>query len=268
MEPKISVVMPALNEEQNVARAIRNALHAFEKIGVSGEVIVVNDGSRDRTAEIVAELQTQSPFVKVVTHGTPLGIGKSFWDGVQTARGEIVTMLPGDAENDAFEILRYLPLMDHVDIVVPFVFNQGQRSSVRRIVSSAYRVIINCFFGTSLNYMNGTVLYRRSILKTIQLSSAGFFYQTELLIRCLSAGYLFAEVPYGLMQREKGHSTALSVKSLRRLIVDFVKLKFSLWAGESPSLHPQSLSAIRRVEFTDSLSLSAPTAPCETAVEY
>lgn len=249
MSPRISVIMPALNEAQNIQRAVRNALTAFEKVGCNGEVIVVNDGSTDETPSLVEALTKHHANVRMLSHARPMGIGRSFWDGVQTATGEIVTMLPGDAENDGYEILRYLPLTDHVDLVVPFVFNKGQRSFARQIISSLYRNGINLLFGTSLNYMNGTVLYRRHILKTVHLKSPGFFYQTELLIRCIRAGYLYAEVPYGLMQREKGKSKALTFSSLRRLIIDFIRLKFDLTKEAAEPLSPLSLSAKRCAEF-------------------
>lgn len=249
MPRTISVVMPALNEEQNICRAVCNALSAFQRVGCEGEVIIVNDGSTDGTASLVQKLMKDHSNVRMIEHSEPMGIGKSFWDGVQNAEREIVTMLPGDAENDGYEILRYLPLTDHVDIVVPFVFNSGQRSMARQMISGLYRNVINLFFGTSLNYMNGTVLYRRHIFKEIQLKSPGFFYQTELLIKCIRAGYLYSEVPYGLMQREKGKSKAVSLKSLGRLVIDFISLKLNMVSEKRAPLSPLSVSYGRRHEF-------------------
>jgi glycosyltransferase involved in cell wall biosynthesis len=220
---EISVVMPALNEEHNIALAVENTVAAFQRLNTKGEIIVINDGSTDRTAEIVEGLSRKYPFLKLIRHASPKGIGRSFWDGVEASSGENVTMLPGDAENDAHEILRYLPLMAQVDIVIPFVFNQGQRPFLRRLISKIYRGVINLTFGTSLNYMNGTVLYRRCVLESVELQSDGFFYQTELLVKCLRAGFLYAEVPYGLKRRAKGKSKALSLKSFRRLSADYLR---------------------------------------------
>lgn len=83
-------------------------------------------------------------------------------------------MLPGDAENDAYEILRYLPLMEHVDIVIPFIYNKNVRSRKRRIISKFYKGIINLSFGRMLNYMNGSVMYRKCVLQNITLKAVVF----------------------------------------------------------------------------------------------
>ena len=86
----------------------------------------------------------------------------------------MVTMLPGDNENDPWETLRYLKLLEHVDIVIPFVFNKEVRSLFRNALSFIYRFIINTTFVVNFNYTNGTVLYRKSILKELNYRSVGF----------------------------------------------------------------------------------------------
>jgi len=207
--------MPALNEEANLESAVQNVLDAFQTLKINGEIIIVNDGSADRTGEIAQSLAGAAASLKVIRHETPLGIGASFWDGILASEGEIVVMLPGDGENDAAEILKYLLLMEHVDIVIPFVFNVMVRSWMRRALSGLYRSIINSSFGMTLRYMNGTVMYRRSILEGMELSAKGFFYQTELLIKCIRNGYLYAEVPYALLRRATGRSKAMSFRSLK-----------------------------------------------------
>jgi glycosyltransferase involved in cell wall biosynthesis len=216
--------MPSLNEERNLLTAVGNVLSSYEKLGIRGEVLIVNDGSTDGTGKLAEELKAKHACIGVIHHGTPQGIGGSFWDGVRAAQGDVVVMIPGDGENDAAEILRYLPLMDQVDLVVPYVFNRQVRSRVRRIISNLYRGIINMTFGMTLNYMNGTVMYRRCILDAVDLRAKGFFYQTELLIKCIRAGYLYAEVPYALLQRAAGRSKATTFKSLRNLVKAYISL--------------------------------------------
>lgn len=226
----ITAVMPSLNEEGNLDYAVSNVLESFEKLGIAGQIIVVNDGSSDRTGEIADEFKARFENVEVIHHPSPRGIGASFWDGVQSARGDVVTMIPGDGENDAAEILRYLPLMEQVDIVVPFVFNREVRSFRRRLLSILYREIIKASFGLSLNYMNGTVMYRRCIFEGIELKCNGFFYQTELLIKTIKRGYLYAEVPYALNLRGGGESKATTFSSLKKVarayLETFVEIQF------------------------------------------
>lgn len=229
MKYKISVIMPALNEEDNISKALENVVKSFVQLDVLGEIILINDGSTDRTKMIVEELIDKYPFIQLICHDKPKGIGASYWEGVWKSKGEIVTMLPGDAENDAYEILRYLPLMDHVDIVIPFIYNKNVRSWKRRMISKFYKGIINLSFGMLLNYMNGTVMYRKCVQQNITLRSSGFFYQTELLIKCIKSGYLYAEVPCALSPRLCGESKALTFKSLFEVIRGYFSTVVSIY---------------------------------------
>lgn len=224
IKPLISIVMPALNEENNISFAVQNTLKAFEDFNIDGEVIVVNDGSTDRTAEIVAQLIKTDSRVRIIHHKTPQGIGFSFWDGVDNTACEFVSMFPGDNENDPWEILQYLKLLDHVDMVIPFAFNRQARSIWRNILSFTYRFIINTTFLVNFNYTNGTVLYRTSVLKELDYRSSSFFFQTDILIRAVKRGYLFAEVPYRLGFRKTGTSKAVSFPSFLRVAKGYLRL--------------------------------------------
>ncbi|MDD4601673.1 MAG: glycosyltransferase family 2 protein, partial [Negativicutes bacterium] len=152
MKYKVSVIMPALNEEGNITRAVENALDAFRRLECAGDVIIVNDGSTDRTAQIVEKMSERNPEIRMISHEKTKGIGASFWDGVSVAGGELVVLLPGDGETDAFEILRYLPLLEHVDMVIPFFYNKEVRNWKRRMISKIYKGIINLSFGLLINY--------------------------------------------------------------------------------------------------------------------
>lgn len=243
---RVSVIMPALNEEQNLAGAVKNVLVTFDVFHVSGELLIVNDGSCDRTGSIAEEFAATDPRIRVIHHGTPQGIGASFWEGVVTCSGEIVVMLPGDGENDAAEILRYLPLLDQVDIVVPFVFNREVRRMGRRLLSILYREIIKASFGLALNYMNGTVMYRKAVFSGIELKNSGFFYQTELLIKTIKRGYLYAEVPYALRKRIGGDSKATSLRSLVKVAGGYLgMLREVVTARQEAGVVPHSATARR-----------------------
>ncbi len=236
MNYEISVVMPALNEEANLARAVEQTLQAFKELKINGQIIVVNDGSRDQTATIAQQLSQKNSSVLVIHHERPHGIGASFWEGSERANGDVVTMLPGDGENEPMEILRYLPLMKHVDVVVPFVYNVEVRGQSRRWISRLYKAIINLSFGLLLNYMNGTVMYRRKVLMDLTLNSKGFFYQTELLIKAIRKGYLYAEVPYALGVRPTGRSKALSLPSFFKLSKDYLNTMKSVYIADKRSI--------------------------------
>jgi glycosyltransferase involved in cell wall biosynthesis len=234
----LSVVMPCLNEQDNVASAIQRTIAAFDRHDIEGEIVVINDGSTDDTAVVVRKLAERYSNVRLIEHARPMGIGFSFWDGVQNARNDFVTMFPGDDENDPDDALLYYYLTRDVDIIVPFIHNVEVRSIWRRVISSSYRFVINMSFGMNLNYTNGTVVYNRAILDSVMLKSSGFLYQAELLIKLIRAGYLYAETPHFLSRRGSGKTKALTLKSLLQVTRGYFRL---IW----------EIHVLRRTGFAD-----------------
>lgn len=227
----LSVIMPALNEEDNVCLAVSSTLNAFKKYGIEGEVIAINDGSTDKTREIVERLCGEHKNVLLINHVSPKGIGRSFWEGVKKSVLDVVVLFPADNEVDPEDALQYFSLMEKVDMLVPFFHNTEVRDRARRLISSLYRLIVNISFGTNLNYTNGTVFYRRCVLREVELTSSGFFYQVELLVKLIRKGYLFAEVPNYLGVRTGGKAKAISFKSLRKVIGGYLRLMWDLNVG-------------------------------------
>ncbi len=246
----LTVVMPALNEEENILSAINAVLESFKNFGINGEIVVINDGSNDRTEELVNDVIGKDNRVRMIRHGDPLGIGASFWEGVDIAGGDIVVMLPGDNENDPREILRYSKLLEHVDMVIPFLFNRESRSLFRNALSFIYRFIINSTFLVNFNYTNGTVLYRKSILQDLPHRNKSFFFQTDILVRAVKKGYLFAEVPYKLGSRRCGASKAVNFPSFMKVVRGYIRLVrdhyFTKNAKNEPRFSKDSLTGLRR----------------------
>ncbi len=246
----ISVIMPALNEEKNISLAVANTLKALDDFEINGEIIVINDGSTDKTEEIVLEITKKDDRVRLVKHASPQGIGASFWQGVDKAGGNAVVMLPGDNENDPWEIFRYYKLLDQVDIVIPFIYNREERNIFRNTLSLLYRFIINSTFLVNFNYTNGTVLYRKSLLKELNYRNQGFFFQTDILIRTVKKGYLFAEVPYKLGSRRCGASKAVNFPSFMKVVRGYIRLVrdhyFTKNAKNEPRFSKDSLTGLRR----------------------
>lgn len=248
---ELTIVMPAFNEEKQIGNAVKNALNALDDYAIKGELIIINDGSGDRTKELIEQKQETDSRIRLINHSKCQGIGSSFWTGVDEAAGDSIVMLPGDNENDPWEILRYNELLRHVDIVIPFVFNKQVRSIFRNALSSLYRLIINATFRGHFNYTNGTILYRRSVLKELEHRSSGFFFQTDILIRSIKRGYLFAEVPYRLDMRREGVSKAVSFPSLLQVAKGYLHLVRDIYfrhldRNVSKFFAPDSLTFKRR----------------------
>lgn len=252
---KLSVIMPALNEELNISDAISNTLEGFDFFKINGDIIVINDGSVDNTQKLIEQKVMEDPgHIHIIRHDKPKGIGVSFWEGVDYAEGDIVVMIPGDNENDPYETLRYHNLLEHVDIVIPFIFNPEARPLFRNALSFVYRFIINTTFLVNFHYTNGTVLYRKSLLKELNWRSQGFFFQTDILIRAAKNGYLFAEVPYRLRTRKTGISKAVSFPSLYQVIKAYIRLVGDYYFGKVKGFRKEfsgdSQTAIRRLNHS------------------
>ena len=252
---EFSIIVPALNEEQNIGSAIINSLDAVDHFGIRGEIIVINDGSTDKTEALITSYMERDPRVRLITHPQRMGIGASFWDGVDQAQGKFVVMLPGDNEVDLMEIFRYHALLNSVDIVIPFVFNKHVRSAFRNVLSDIYRFIINTTFLVNFNYTNGTVLYRKALLDELEFRSHSFFFQTDILVRTVKRNYLFAEVPYRLGIRAQGNSKAISFPSLFQVIRGYLRLVRDIYRPtpkNAPKNHASgSQTAIRYQECED-----------------
>ena len=246
----LSIIMPALNEEKNIILAVDLSFKAAEKYAIKAEIIVINDGSTDKTGILLEKYRSENKKrkLKIIKHEKPMGIGYSFMDGVRNASNEIVVMFPGDNENDAESALECFQMLNHVDILVPFIHNDEVRNRFRRLLSSLYRFIINMSFGINLNYTNGTVFYRRSIFEDIELQTTGFFYQAELLIKLIRRGYLFAEVPNFLSVRSSGKTKAVSLKSFINVAKSYLILLFNI--------HILRVSGQVDIEFLNKKSIS------------
>src|SRR3990167_9516766 len=132
--PSLTIVMPCLDEEENVASSIRRTLAALAGHGIDGEIVVVNDGSTDGTRDIVLQFVRDNQNIRMIEHPRPMGIGASFWDGIGHARKDFVTMLPSDDEGDTDDALLCYYLSRDVDIIVPFIHNACVRSLGRRLI--------------------------------------------------------------------------------------------------------------------------------------
>jgi len=225
----VSVLMPCLNEEGNIEATIKSVLGAFDLLAsdsLSGEVIVVDDGSQDDTLKIATAKSKEDSRISVKSHERNQGIGAAFWTGFDHSRGDAVCLVPGDGQIDPVEILRYHRLIEQVDFVVPFSINGQTRTRFRRILSWTYRKIVNMTFGTEFHYTNGAVLYKARMLKELARvrRDPGFFFQTDLLVRAVKAQYLYAEVPFRVDVRRTGRSTALSWRSFRVVCKGYLTL--------------------------------------------
>lgn len=227
---KISIIMPAKNEEKLISLAIDNVVLALDSLRLNGEIIVVNDGSEDGTHDIVIQKQKHYSNIKIINNDVSLGIGGAFLKGVEEACEDFVVLIPGDNENDAFSILEIFKDINGCnDLLIPYVVNIEERSVLRRILSKLYTSILNLTFNLNLRYYNGTAIYRKSVFENLEISSKGFFFSAEIILRSLKNKYTYREIPVKLNAKESRKSEALKINSIKKVIVDYFRIAYWFW---------------------------------------
>jgi dolichol-phosphate mannosyltransferase len=196
MKPTISFVIPALNEEANIANAAREAVAALGDRFRDYELLLFDDGSTDRTGAIMDELAvTDAAHVRVTHNPAPRNLGGVYKQGIALARMDYILMVPGDNENPGHALQAPFDAIGRADIVLPYPVNSDVRGFARHTVSRIYVGLLNRLFGLRVRYYNGTVIHRTANLKGLAIETSSFAYQAEILIKLLCAGKTFVEVP-------------------------------------------------------------------------
>jgi len=212
--PTISVIIPALNEAANIADAVREATAALGARFSDYEILLFNDGSSDRTGEIMDDLARADPHLRVFHHDRPRNLGGVYKHGIEEARFEYVIMVPGDNENPGSALQAPFDALGQADMVLPYSTNLHARPWIRRVGSVGYTALVNALFGGGVRYYNGTVIHRLENLRAITVRTSSFAYQTEILVKLLRRGASFVEVGIQIEPRQGARSHALRVKNL------------------------------------------------------
>ena len=173
---RISIVIPALNEERVVDQVVRDIHACVLGAGFAEfEIILIDDGSTDRTGEIMESLSRDLDRIRVLHNRPNIGLGASYWRGVRAARYEYLMMLCGDGGLPAASLPPILAKVGHADIVVPYMRNMKDvRTGGRLAVSGAYTALLNLLFSLNLKYYNGLPVHRRELLLQMEAAQHGF----------------------------------------------------------------------------------------------
>jgi glycosyltransferase involved in cell wall biosynthesis len=199
-------------------------LSVLEKLGLDYEVIIVDDGSKDVTAEIADGLARQNPRIKVVHHSTNLGYGAALQSGFRAASKRLVFYTDGDGQFDISELPSLIPLLRQYDIVSCFRLNR-QDNLIRKINGFCWTKLVCLLFGLRLKDIDCAFkLYKREIFDNIHLSSAGALIDTEILARAVKKGYTITQRPVHHFPRTAGKQTGASLKVIFRAFKELFRL--------------------------------------------
>ena len=225
----LTILVPALNEEGNLSLTIKRLQEALAITIEDYEIIIVNDGSTDSTAEIANEIAGEDERIKVVHHVKPKGLGFAYSEGIEKAAKSNFVYIPGD---NTWPFRSYVELfgnMGKAELITSHSSNSNVRPFTRRLISKWYTNTINFLYGHDLKYYNGLTIYPISFLKNNIPETSGFGFQAELLLKALHSDYSYLELPLPIDERTAGGSKAVTVRNIisvaKTLIRTFIQLK-------------------------------------------
>ncbi len=222
--PLLSVIVPALNEEKHLAVSIQEIFNAASAAALECEVIVVDDGSTDRTREVALRLAADNPRIRTIANPRNLGLGGAYRVGLAAARGNYVTWVPADASHPADGLVPTYTAIGSADIIVPCPTNPEVRSGTRRLISSLYTALVNLMTSRSLPYYNGLSVHRVALLRRIDLKTDGFGFQAEAITKLLAAGASYKLVDTYITERQLGHSKAFRLRNVLAVLRTLVHI--------------------------------------------
>lgn len=214
--PSISVIVPCLNEEGNLAGTIKCVKGALESSARFGdyEILVFNDCSTDKTGAVAEEIRKTNKRVKVIHNKKNMGFGYNYTEGVRLATREYIIMVPGDNEIPQEAIEKIFSRTGDADIIVPYTANTGVRKLSRRVISRLFVMLVNSMFGLRLTYYNGTCVIKAALLKKVPMTTWGFAYMAAILVRLIKGGASYLEVGVDIRPRDTGKSKAFRPKNV------------------------------------------------------
>ncbi len=237
MKLLLSVVAPCYNEAQNLPELVERLNRTFQRKHISGEIMLVNDGSRDATGSVIDELARRNPNVVGVHHPVNRGIEAAWRSGLQAARGVYVCFIDADLQHlpeDVYRLLREIQL-SNADLV------QGSRSSVGRLKNSRYilskglNFILNVLFGMNMRDNKcGFVIARKEVLEDVLTHRYRYrYFQTFITVSATAKGYTTRSIETLFESRLLGESflakfpTRVVLWSLIDLLKGFVEFRLA-----------------------------------------
>ncbi len=234
---RLTVFFPCYNEEMHVEQTTERAIKACRKVSDDFEVIIVDDGSRDRTPELADALVERHPQVRAVHNRPNLGYGGALQRGFREASKDWVFYTDGDGQFDFEEIASLIPLLDSCEIVAGYRLDRKD-SAVRRLNAWAWTTLVNTVFGLRVRDVDCAFkLYPRKLFDEIEMHSMGALIDAEILARAKNLGYRIAQVGVHHYARDGGEQSGANIKVIARAFVELFRLRRKITAAHRARSH-------------------------------
>jgi glycosyltransferase involved in cell wall biosynthesis len=230
---ELSVVLPAFNEEANIEKVARRCVAYLEQLVPDYELLVVDDGSRDRTGDILNRLATELPRLRPLHHVQNRGYGAALRTGFDAATKRFVFYMDGDGQFDIRDLDRLLPLATGDDHIVTGYRIERRDSFIRRLNAKLFGGwLVRVMLGVRVRDLNCAFkLIPKKVLDHITLESPGALINAELYGRAVRQGFGIKEVGVHHYPREAGVQTGAHLSVILRAFYDLFRLRRKIVAS-------------------------------------
>ncbi len=221
----LTIFFPCYNEEANLERVTLAALDVAAEVADDYEVIIVNDGSRDRTAEIADRLASEHETVRAVHNNPNLGYGGALQRGFREATKDWVFYTDGDGQFDFKELPGLLPLLETHDIVSCYRLDRKD-PLLRKLNAWCWSRLVNLLFGFGLRDVDCAFkIFPRALFHEITMKSTGALIDTEILAKAHYLGYRIAQLGVHHYPRTAGEQSGANIRVIARAFKELFKLR-------------------------------------------
>jgi glycosyltransferase involved in cell wall biosynthesis len=240
---KLSVVLPAHNEVDNIPEVTQRALEVLPELAESFEIIVVDDGSVDGTGALLDRLAAQHPEIRAVHHPKNRGYGAALTSGFQAATGNYIMFMDADQQFDIADLSHLAPFVGHYDIVAGYRINR-QDARYRILYANMFKLVVRILFHVGSRDTDCAFkVFRADLLKSMQLESPGALINTEILAKSSRSRATYLEVGVQHYPRKAGESSGGSprvvIRAMKETILLWMRMRSyeptTIGNGKSPS---------------------------------
>ena len=219
----LSVVMPAYNEQENIRRSIE-AFAVYQHQVNDFEMIVVDDGSTDQTAQLVRQAMLTHSFVRLIALPQNQGYGAALWSGLKSAVMSRVFFTDSDMQFDPSDLALFLRLSPYADLILGYRAKRSDPWS-RRLNARVWSAMVEATLGVKVRDLNCAYkLFHRSVLEHITPLTKGAAINADILHQAKERGFRWMEVPVQHYPRSLGVQTGADPKVVSKALIELVHL--------------------------------------------
>lgn len=240
-ERGLTVVLPAYNEESVIEQTVRRCVQVLGILAPDYEIVIVDDGSRDRTGAIADALAAENPRIRVIHNRPNRGYGGALIAGFNAASKPLSFFMDSDGQFDIRDIAALLKLREQGHRAVLGYRKQRRDPVMRHMNAWGWNVLVSLLFGLHVRDVDCAFkLYDTALVRVADVQAEGAMVNTEMLVKLQKLGVPFVQVPVHHYSREHGSSTGANPRVIARAFRELLHLhgKLRSWSAEVPPEDP------------------------------